>query len=62
MALPKDFPRSPYAILRRLVVKMATGSDKTKVMSLVLAWCYFHKLYEPDSDNAAKITRASIWK
>jgi len=37
---------------RRLVVKMATGSGKTKVMSLVLAWCYFHKLYEPDSDLA----------
>lgn len=36
----------------RLVVKMATGSGKTKVMSLVLAWCYYHKLYEPDSDLA----------
>jgi type III restriction enzyme len=34
---------------RRFVVKMATGSGKTKVMSLVLAWCYFHKLYEPES-------------
>ena len=34
---------------RRLVVKMATGSGKTKVMSLVLAWSFFHKLYEPDS-------------
>ena len=28
---------------------MATGAGKTKVMSLVLAWCYFHKLYEADS-------------
>ena len=37
---------------RRFVVKMATGSGKTKVMSLVLAWCYFHKLYEPDSELA----------
>jgi type III restriction enzyme len=37
---------------RRLLVKMATGSGKTKVMSLVLAWCYFHKLYEPNSDLA----------
>ena len=37
---------------RRLVVKMATGSGKTKVLSLVLAWCYFHKLYEADSDLA----------
>lgn len=37
---------------RRYVVKMATGSGKTKTMSLVLAWCYFHKLYEPDSTLA----------
>jgi len=37
---------------RRLVVKMATGAGKTKVMSLALAWCYFHKLYEPNSDLA----------
>lgn len=35
---------------RRFVVKMATGAGKTKVMSLVLAWSYFHKLYESDSD------------
>lgn len=34
---------------RRYVVKMATGSGKTKVMSLALAWSFFHKLYEPDS-------------
>ena len=34
---------------RRFVVKMATGSGKTKVMSLVLAWSFYHKLYEPDS-------------
>ena len=33
----------------RFVVKMATGTGKTKVMSLVLAWCYFHKLYESNS-------------
>jgi type III restriction enzyme len=37
---------------RRFVVKMATGAGKPKVMSLVLAWCYFHKLYEPGSDLA----------
>ena len=37
----------------RLVIKMATGSGKTKVMSLVIAWCYFHKLYEPDSKLAS---------
>lgn len=37
---------------RRFVVKMATGSGKTKVLSLALAWSYFCKLYEPDSDLA----------
>lgn len=36
----------------RFVIKMATGSGKTKVMSLILAWCYFHKCYESDSDLA----------
>lgn len=35
---------------RRFVVKMATGAGKTKVMSLVLAWSFFHKTYEQDSD------------
>ena len=34
---------------RRLVVKMATGSGKTKVLSLALAWSFFHKTYEEDS-------------
>ncbi|MBS3935629.1 MAG: DEAD/DEAH box helicase family protein [Sulfuritalea sp.] len=33
----------------RYVVKMATGAGKTKVLSLLLAWSYFHKLYEPKS-------------
>ncbi len=33
----------------RFVVKMATGAGKTKVLSLLIAWSYFHKLYEPDS-------------
>ncbi len=33
----------------RYVVKMATGAGKTKVLSLLLAWSYFHKLYEPGS-------------
>lgn len=37
---------------RRFVTKMATGSGKTKVLSLLIAWSYFHKLYEPDSDLA----------
>jgi type III restriction enzyme len=33
----------------RFVVKMATGAGKTKVLSLLMAWSFFHKLYEPDS-------------
>ncbi len=37
---------------RRYVVKMATGSGKTKVMSLALVWSYFHKRYEPGSELA----------
>jgi len=37
---------------RRYVIKMATGSGKTKAIALLLAWCYFHKLYEPDSQLA----------
>lgn len=37
---------------RRYVVKMATGSGKTKVMSLALAWSFFHKTYEADSGLA----------
>ena len=38
--------------LRRFVVKMATGAGETKVMSLVLAWSFFHRLYEPESTLA----------
>lgn len=37
---------------RRFVIKMATGSGKTKVLSLALAWSFFHRLYEPDSQLA----------
>ena len=33
----------------RYVIKMATGSGKTKVASLIIVWSYFHKLYEQDS-------------
>lgn len=35
---------------RRLVIKMATGSGKTKVMSLLVTWSYFHKIYEDNSE------------
>lgn len=36
----------------RFVVKMATGAGKTKVLSLLMAWSYFHRLYEPNSELA----------
>lgn len=42
-AVPSDLPYTRY------VVKMATGSGKTKVMALAIAWSYFHALYEPES-------------
>ena len=35
---------------RRLLIKMATGSGKTKVLSLAITWSYFHKIYENNSD------------
>jgi len=35
---------------RRFVVKMATGSGKTKVLALALAWSFFNRLYEPGSE------------
>lgn len=41
-----------YEDWRRYVIKMATGTGKTKVISLILAWCYFHKTYEEDSTLA----------
>ena len=36
----------------RMVIKMATGTGKTKVMSLLIAWSWFHKIYETDSNLA----------
>jgi len=39
---PEDWPR--------YVLKMATGAGKTKVLSLLIAWSFFHKLYEPASE------------
>jgi len=33
----------------RYVLKMATGAGKTKVLSLLIAWSFFHKFYEEDS-------------
>jgi type III restriction enzyme len=37
---------------RRFVLKLATGSGKTKVLSLMIAWSFFHKTYEEDSTLA----------
>ena len=34
----------------RLVIKQATGTGKTKVLSLLIAWCYFHKEFEKESN------------
>ena len=34
----------------RLIIKQATGTGKTKVLSLLIAWCYFNKLYEKNSN------------
>lgn len=39
----------------RYVLKLATGAGKTKVLSLLIAWSYFHKLYEAGSTLARNI-------
>ncbi len=36
----------------RYCLKLATGSGKTKVMSLAIVWSYFHSLFEAGSDLA----------
>ena len=41
-AFDEDWPR--------YVLKLATGTGKTKVMALLIAWAYFHRKYEPGSD------------
>jgi type III restriction enzyme len=41
-----------YESWLRMVIKMATGTGKTKVMSLAIAWSFFHKIYEPESTLA----------
>jgi len=38
--------------LTRFAFKMATGTGKTKVMSLAIVWSYFHALRESDSPMA----------
>ena len=47
---------------RRYVVKMATGSGKTKVLGLVLAWSFFHKLYEADSELSRNFLSLANYK
>lgn len=44
---PEDWPR--------FVAKMATGAGKTKVLSLLIAWSYFHRLYEEGSTLSRNI-------
>lgn len=45
----QDLPRED---LPRMAVKMATGSGKTVVMALVIAWSYFHRRFEEESGLA----------
>ncbi|RMG23053.1 MAG: hypothetical protein D6724_09180 [Armatimonadetes bacterium] len=45
----QDLPRED---LPRMAIKMATGSGKTVVMALVIAWSYFHRRFEDGSDLA----------
>ena len=54
--LARNFPpEHPFLIvpgedrLPRYVFKMATGSGKTKVMSLAIVWSYFNAIFEPNS-------------
>lgn len=46
-ATPVAADGQPYP---RYVVKAATGSGKTKVMSLLIAWSYFHSIREGGSE------------
>jgi type III restriction enzyme len=44
----------PPEKLPRYAVKMATGSGKTVVMALAVAWSYFHRRFEQGSDLARR--------
>lgn len=39
----------------RYVLKLATGSGKTKVLSLLIAWSFFHKTYEAGSELSRNV-------
>jgi type III restriction enzyme len=54
--LARNFPLERPFLIRpdedrfaRYVFKMATGSGKTKVMSLAVVWSYFNAIFEPNS-------------
>ena len=54
--LSRSFPPERPFLIRpdedrfaRYVFKMATGSGKTKVMSLAVVWSYFNAIFEPNS-------------
>jgi len=55
-SMAAQFASRPVAVegqrYPRYVVKAATGSGKTKVMSLLVAWSYFHRLREAGSELA----------
>ncbi|HET6401893.1 MAG TPA: DEAD/DEAH box helicase family protein [Candidatus Kapabacteria bacterium] len=48
----KDLRLPPRDEFARYCVKMATGSGKTKVMSLAIAWQYFNAMRETEDDYA----------
>lgn len=57
-------PENPLAALgipptenawAKYAFKLATGTGKTKCMSLAIVWSYFHALYEQDSDMTARL-------
>ena len=52
--LPKDDG------LSRLALKMATGSGKTKVMSLAVAWQYFNAVRERDPQVAGRYAKSFL--
>ena len=47
-----DLRLPPYDDFARYCIKMATGSGKTKVMSLAIAWQYFNAIRENDEEYA----------
>jgi len=47
-----DLRLPPYDDFARFCIKMATGSGKTKVMTLAIAWHYFNAVRENDEEYA----------